>query len=153
MEASVPSVEYISDDEIRVRAITADGQEITLKISPCAAGAFGGALIAASAVCNAAPPKPSSGTQIREALFPVTGWEVGLSSAHTLPVLVLRVIGGATLAFQFSAEAARDVVEALRTEGEKAANVHAYQDTFTESLRTTILTEALKEAKKAQREE
>jgi hypothetical protein len=120
-DSDVYSVEYVSDNEIRVQMKTAGSQKASIRLSPDIAAELGHSLLAASAVCSSAPPKPSSGTRIRNAHFPVTGWETGKSSVNGQPVLLLKITGGATLVFQFASATAQAIGGALRAEGEKGA--------------------------------
>jgi hypothetical protein len=86
--------------------------EVPLVLTAQQAGEVGRALLAASAVCSSGV-KQSPGIPIRDCRLPVLKWGAGHSKDEGLPVLVLEILGGTQITFQFDRELAADCAHAL----------------------------------------
>ena len=100
--------------------VQAGGREaplVDITFTPEQAAALGRAMLAASVVCKAGPPKPAPGALIHDCHFPVERWDVGFSNVNKQPILALTVTGGAQMVFQFTHDGARAAGAALGKEG------------------------------------
>lgn len=115
------NVIYLGDEAVNFRVDAVGGQRplIDMKVTPAQAAVLGRALLAASAVCASAPPKPAPGSGVTDCHFPVQRWDTGVSNVNQQPVLVLTIPGGAKLVFQMPHQAAIECGTALKAEGDK----------------------------------
>ncbi len=108
--------------------VSIDEKEFPLGLTQTQAVQLGRALFAASFAVTIAQPPPE-GTRITGCELPVVNWGVALSNASGLPILGLRVAGGADLIFQFDAKAAHACGTSLAAQSEKIGTVPS-ADTF-----------------------
>lgn len=107
--------------EFLVEAAGRDAPLVDITFTPDQAAALGRAMLAASVVCKAGPPKPAQGSLIHDCHFPVERWDVGFSNLNKQPILALTVAGGAQLVFQFTHDGAQAVGAALDKEARAKA--------------------------------
>ena len=82
---------------------------------------FGRAVISCGILAFTAPPNPAIGTRVVEAILPTMSWGTGIVDLTKEPVLVLEIPGTLKLAFQMSAQTARECGEKLVELGNAAA--------------------------------
>jgi hypothetical protein len=74
-------------------------------------------LCCAATNSRASLPEPQQHTAITGSHLPVLCWQIGRTTVEGEPVLILTLAGGATLAFQFHPQAARQCGKALEQAG------------------------------------
>ncbi|GJE02684.1 hypothetical protein [Methylobacterium isbiliense] len=127
MQAELRFTVEVGPDGDPVLKVHAGDRTIPIDLTPAQSRDLGRALLAVSTVCSSAEPPPA-GTPIDNCHFPVKEWATGRSIETGRPVLVVRVLGGAELMFQFSPAGATECAASLRNAAALAEDASAARD-------------------------
>lgn len=114
-------VEVIDDRSTLIKSVEA-------MAPPDAAYLARGLLACAVALSGQNPPK--AGTIVGDAHMPVMKWMVGTSKVNGEPVLILTVPPGIELTFQMPSKGAKDLGNALLSQGEGTAPPEGHRGTI-----------------------
>jgi hypothetical protein len=123
-EAQRPQIDFaveVGPQHRPILKVRIKDSEIPLGLSVAQAGELGRALLAVSAVCSSPAPQPE-GTRIANCHFPVVKWATGRSHANGLPILMVEIVGGIQLAFQFEPRTGEECGNSLRAAAASPSN-------------------------------
>ncbi|WP_407523024.1 hypothetical protein [Methylobacterium oryzisoli] len=127
MQAQVRFTVEVGPDGDPVVNVHAGDRTIPIGLTAGQASELGRALLAVGTVCSS-PHPPPEGTPIDNCHFPVKEWATGRSVEKGLPILVVRIPGGAELMLQFSPAMAAECGAHLREAADLAEGAASPRD-------------------------